>query len=123
MKSQGHYVGSLSVKLVACLFVMICLAIGAVGIILPIIPGLLFLALAAMIATRHFPSAEFWLRRNRSINGFLNTTDRFSDLSLGTKVQLGSLLCVKMIIDGTVFVIACARRLAGPWTGGPRRYR
>jgi hypothetical protein len=40
---------SLLAKLFAGIFIVICLAVGIVGLILPIIPGLLFLAIAAMI--------------------------------------------------------------------------
>ena len=111
MRKKKANIGSVSVKLIAALFVVICLAIGAVGIVLPIIPGLLFLALAALIVTRHFPSTEFWLRRSRTIGGYLDKTDGFFELDLRHKLMLGGLLCVKMLIDGIAYAAAAARTL------------
>lgn len=102
--------GNVSVKLIAALFVVICLAIGAVGIVLPIIPGLLFLALAALIVTRHFPSTEFWLRKSRTMDAYLDKTEGFFELDFRHKLKLGALLCAKMLIDGIAYVVASVRK-------------
>ncbi len=72
---------SLLAKLFAGIFIVICLAVGVVGLILPIIPGLLFLAIAAMIAARHSPSLDRWLRKNRVIGSYLDSGEGFLTLS------------------------------------------
>ena len=87
-------------KLVACALVFVCIVLGVVGLVLPIIPGLLFLAIAALIAARYFPSIGSRLRRNRTLGRHMDTADGFLDLPLWRKVQLSCLLCVKFVLDG-----------------------
>ena len=87
-------------KITASVLVVACLAIGVVGLILPIIPGLLFLAIAAVIAARHFPSVDARLRTHRAIDKHLNNAERFRTLSLPAKVQVAGWLCLKMVVDG-----------------------
>ena len=72
-------------KLFAGIFIVICLAVGVVGLILPIIPGLLFLAIAAMIAARHSPSLDRWLRKNRVIGSYLDSGEGFLNPKLATE--------------------------------------
>jgi uncharacterized membrane protein YbaN (DUF454 family) len=98
-------------KVIACLFILICLAIGAVGLILPIIPGLLFLAIAAIVAARHSPAFERVLRRSRTMSGYLDSTEGFLALSLSKKIQFGALLCLKMLIDAVAYVVSVVAKL------------
>jgi len=111
MKTKANFFENLSAKLIACLFILICLAVGVVGLILPIIPGLLFLAIAAIIVARYFPLMECWLRKSPTMGRYLDTTDGFLDLTFLGKVRFGSLLCVKILIDGIVFTISLTRKL------------
>jgi uncharacterized membrane protein YbaN (DUF454 family) len=98
-------------KLIACVVILVCLAIGLAGLILPIIPGLLFLGLAALIAARHSPALERLFRSNATLSGYLDRTEGFLDLPLGKKVQLGLLLCLKMLIDTVAFVVTFMAKL------------
>ena len=59
-------------KLIACVVILVCLAVGLAGLILPIIPGLLFLGLAALIAARHSPALERLFRSNATLSGYLD---------------------------------------------------
>ena len=74
---KSSRLNSLLAKLLTLMFVLICLAVGVVGLILPIIPGLLFLAIAAMIAARHSPSLDRWLWKNRLLRGYLDSGEGF----------------------------------------------
>jgi uncharacterized membrane protein YbaN (DUF454 family) len=98
-------------KVIACVVILACLAIGLAGLILPIIPGLLFLGLAALIAARHSPALERLFRSNATLSGYLDRTEGFLDLPLGKKVQLGLLLCLKMLIDTVAFVVTFVAKL------------
>jgi uncharacterized membrane protein YbaN (DUF454 family) len=111
MKSEANPLDNLTAKVIACLFILICLAIGAAGLILPIIPGLLFLALAALVAAKHSPSLDRVLRRNRTMSGYLDTADGFVGLPFWRKVQFGGLLCLKMLIDGIAYTVSVVTRL------------
>jgi uncharacterized membrane protein YbaN (DUF454 family) len=98
-------------KVIACVVILACLAIGLAGLILPIIPGLLFLGLAALIAARHSPALERLFRSNATLSGYLDRTEGFLDLPLGKKAQLGLLLCLKMLIDTVAFVVTFVAKL------------
>jgi uncharacterized membrane protein YbaN (DUF454 family) len=93
-----------SQKITALVLVLACVVIGLFGLVLPIIPGLLFLAIAAFIAAKHFPSVDARLRAHRAIDKHLNNADRFRNLSLPAKVQIAGWLCLKMMVDGLVLV-------------------
>ena len=105
MKSQARWVGSLTTKLVAILLIVICFAVGAVGLILPIIPGLLFVAIALMIVAHYFPSIGRRLKRNRTIASYLESAEGFRGLSLGKQLQYGCLLCLRLFVDAVAFCV------------------
>ena len=106
-------------ELLAGVFVLICLAVGIVGLILPIIPGLLFLALAAMITARHSPSLDRWLRKNRIIKGYLDSGEGFLNLSWMRRIQFVLWLCLKIFIDTIVLIFAF---VAGLLTFSVKKY-
>jgi len=108
---KSSRLNSLLAKLLAIIFVLICLAVGVVGLILPIIPGLLFLAIAAMIAARHSPSLDRWLRRNRLLRGYLDSGEGFLNLGWPGKIQFVVWLCLKIFIDTIVFIFALIANL------------
>lgn len=72
MKYRKNGPGHWPFKLIAAAVVLGCLAIGLLGLLLPIIPGLLFLAIALVIAAGHFPSIDATLRRNRTLGRYLD---------------------------------------------------
>lgn len=113
MDTEARRIGSLTTKLIALALIVICLAVGAVGLILPVIPGLLFVAIAVMIIARHFPSIDRQLRKNRTIRGYLDSANGFSGLSRQKKVQFGCLLCVRLLIDTVACFVSLVVKLLG----------
>jgi hypothetical protein len=120
MSSDTNQLGKLGTKLIALLAILACLALGAIGLLLPIIPGLLFLAIAAVIVAKHSPSMDRWLRRNATLGSYLDRADRIHDLPFAKKIQYGSLLCLKMLIDGVAFLVTLTAKLL---SFSARRYR
>lgn len=111
MKTNTAALAGLPAKLTAVLLIAACLVVGAIGILLPIIPGFLFLGIAALVAARHFPAMDGWLRRNRGLGRHLDRADDYLALGLWRKVQLAGLVCVKLTIDGLVALTAGVRKL------------
>ncbi len=99
------HIGSVASKLVAILLIVICVAVGAVGLILPIIPGLLFLAIALMLIASFFPTVDRRLRRNRTLRSYLERADGFGDLGIVKKFQYGCLLCLRAFV-GAIAVLS-----------------
>lgn len=86
-------------KIVAAVLVLACVAIGVVGIVLPVIPGLLFLAIAALIAARNVPWVEARLRAHRSFGPRMHRIDRFFGLSLLDQLRVVALIGAKGVLD------------------------
>lgn len=101
---------NLPAKLLACALALVLLTLGAVGLILPIIPGLLFLALAAIVLVKGFPSLEALVRQHRSMDRHLDRVDRMRRLSLGSKLRVAGLLCVKVLLDGLTVLRSAIQR-------------
>jgi uncharacterized membrane protein YbaN (DUF454 family) len=102
---------SLTTKIAVWAFVIACVAIGIVGLVLPIIPGLLLLAIAAVVLARRFPWLEARLRRHRAIGKHLDRSDAFLRLSVAAQVKVAALLCVKLLLDTLAVMTALASRL------------
>ncbi len=111
MSSETNVFDNVSAKVIACAVIVACLALGAVGLILPIIPGLLFLLIAAVVAAKLSPAFNRTLRQNETIRGYLDRTDGFVELPLGKKIQVAGLLCVKMLVDGLALLVVGVMKL------------
>jgi uncharacterized membrane protein YbaN (DUF454 family) len=102
---------SVSTKLVAAGVIVVCLLLGVAGLILPLLPGLLFLAVAAAVAAKLSPRFAEMLRQNDTLRGYLDRTEGFGHLAPGEKIKLVCLLIVKAAIDGVAFLVAAILKL------------
>jgi uncharacterized membrane protein YbaN (DUF454 family) len=102
---------SVMTKLIAAGVIVVCLLIGVAGLILPLIPGLLFLGLAAVVAAKLSPRFAQLLRQNETLRGYLDRTEGFGSLELGEKLKLSALLLAKALIDGVALLVAAVLRL------------
>ena len=111
MESETNPFANVPAKLIACAIIVACLALGAIGLILPLIPGLLFLGVAALVAAKLSPPFDRMLRQNPTLSGYLDRTDGFLDLPFGKKIQVACLLCVKALMDGLALLVSVVMRL------------
>lgn len=111
MPSETPVFDNVTAKLIACAVIVACLVLGGIGLLLPLIPGLLFLVIAAVVAAKLSPAFANALRQNPTLAGYLDKTDGFAELPLGQKVQVVALLCVKMAIDGIALLVAAVMKL------------
>jgi uncharacterized membrane protein YbaN (DUF454 family) len=102
---------NVTTKLIAAGVIAVCLLLGVAGLILPLLPGLLFLGVAAIVAAKLSPRFAELLRRNETLRGYLDRTQGIGNLTLEEKLKLVGLLVVKALIDGVAFLIAGAMRL------------
>jgi uncharacterized membrane protein YbaN (DUF454 family) len=92
-------------KLLALVILLLFVAIGMVGLLLPIIPGLLFLAIAAIIAARLFPPLGARMRQHRVFAAYMERTDNFWRLTLQGKVKFAFWLTLKLLWDSCVLLV------------------
>jgi uncharacterized membrane protein YbaN (DUF454 family) len=111
MKRDSRVLGRLTMQVIALLLIVLCFAIGAVGLILPIIPGLLFLAIALMLVAKFFPAIDRRLRRNRTIRSYLDSADGFGNLRWPQKIRYGLLLCLRLFVDAVAVCVYTVAKL------------
>ena len=105
-ETNTHSFDNVSTKLIAAGVIVVCLLLGFAGLILPILPGLLFLGVAAIVAAKFSPRFAETLRRNDTLRGYMDRTEGFNELPLDQKLKLAGLLFVKALIDGVAFLVA-----------------
>jgi|SRR5688572_7720360 uncharacterized membrane protein YbaN (DUF454 family) len=111
MQTDTHAFDNVPMKLVAAGVIVVCLLLGFAGLILPLIPGLLFLGIAAIVAAKVSPRFAEMLRQNETLRGYLDRTEGFGELPLDQKVKLGALLFLKAMIDGVTFLVGAVMKL------------
>lgn len=111
MSTDSAPFATVSTKFVAAGVIVVCLLIGLAGLLLPLIPGLLFLGVAAVIAAKLSPRFAQVLRQNPTLRGYLERTEGFGNLALGEKLELAGLLILKATLDGVAFLVAVVMKL------------
>ena len=111
MQADTHPFDNVSTKLIAASVIVVCVLLGVAGLILPLVPGLLFLAIAAFVAAKLSPRFGQTLRRNETLRGYLDRTEGFADLAVDQKLKLAGLLSVKALIAGVAFLVAGMMKL------------
>jgi uncharacterized membrane protein YbaN (DUF454 family) len=106
-----NQLGAVSAKFVAVIFILAFIAVGAIGLVMPLLPGVLFLALAGLLLARHFPSVDAWLRRNEQVSRHLDDANGFLDLPLPQKARLAAWYGAKMLLATATVIVAAARTL------------
>jgi len=93
-------------SLLALIILLLCLAVGMVGLILPIIPGFLFLILGALIAAKLFPAVDRKLRRYAWFRSYLEKSANFFMLTWRGKTQLICWFVLKALLDSILWIVA-----------------
>ena len=99
-------------KILGFVLILVFIALGILGILLPILPGLVFLLIAALIASRHFPALAFLLEQNRYARKCLRMSNSFLDLGYWDKTRLCFWGMVKISVDGVSWSV---RLLQSGW--------
>lgn len=111
MSSESDPFANLPVKLVAAVVVAVFLVVGIAGLVLPLVPGLVLLAIAAVVAAKHWPEFDRMLRRNATASRYLDEANGLAELPLGKKAQLACLLFIKALIDAVTVLISTVTKL------------
>jgi len=114
-------------KLIALLLLLLCVGLGMVGLILPIIPGLLFLALAALLASSMFPAFGLFVQRtpwlSKLLTPYLDNSRGFSRLSGQGKLRFLLWFSARVLVDSFVLLWRMLARVVDfASTDKPRRF-
>lgn len=104
-----------SAKVLALILLLLCVALGMVGLILPVIPGLLFLAIALMIGSTLFPALGRRVRNTpwlaRFLTPYLDSAQGFNKLHWRGKLRFVLWLFAKVFVDSFVLLWVALTRL------------
>ena len=102
-------------KVFALMLLMLCVLLGMMGLILPIVPGLLFLALACMMANNTFPGFARFVQRtpwlSKVLGSYLDSAKGFGALSWRGKLRFGVWVTCKVLVDSLVLLWQMLARL------------
>lgn len=76
------------------------LLLGVIGLILPVIPGIIFLFLALYVLTRLSRTVAAYAHSKPWFRQYLRHLHLAKGLSLGARVRYGALLTARGIVDG-----------------------
>lgn len=86
-------------RVIAMILILGFVALGLIGLILPVIPGVLFLFLAVLLATRVSRRVSQAAHANSWFRQHMHTWQTSARLPLGRKLALSALLIVKGMLS------------------------
>jgi len=99
-KNSENGVMPLLFKGAGLLLVGVLALLGLVGLILPIIPGILFLFLAALLLAKISSRFDTLLHRNENMRAWRRRWDSSNSLPLMKRVHLSLLLVARAVVNG-----------------------
>ena len=85
------------------------LLLGLVGLILPIIPGIVFLLLAVYVLTRISRRAAAYAHNQPWFNRYLRHLNAVDTLSVGERFKLGFLVMARSVVNGIEWCFAAIK--------------
>jgi uncharacterized membrane protein YbaN (DUF454 family) len=111
---------TLPAKVIACVVAAAFILFGVAGLVLPFIPGLLLLVLAAVVVAKNFPTIDGWLRKSRVLGRHMEWADTFYELPLKEKARLCAWVCGKVLVDTLALVGSAALKV---WSAAVEAFR
>lgn len=99
----------LAYKVLGVVLVALFLLIGLAGLILPIIPGILFLFLALYVLTRVSRRASAYAHSQPWFNRHMRHMNAADKLSIGERVRLGLLVVARGAVSGAEWCVAALK--------------
>jgi uncharacterized membrane protein YbaN (DUF454 family) len=106
-------------KMISCLVIAGLLLLGLIGLILPIIPGILFLFLALLLLTRVSGRAAAWAENHHWFNRQSRLWQRAGTLSATDRLRLVLLVGARSAIQCMQSLVALVSRNLS-WKKNPR---
>jgi uncharacterized membrane protein YbaN (DUF454 family) len=80
--------------------------VGAVGVVVPVLPTTVFLLIAAWCFTKASPRMEAWLRGHRVFGRYLSDWEQGRSIPRSAKVAAGLGMLSSVLIAGVVFEVS-----------------
>ncbi len=90
---------SLPMKIGFVVIITVCLILGVIGLILPVIPGLLFLALAVIFASKLSRRVAAWANQSPLFQHWSKHQKSMGALSMSQRLKLAFWVSAKYAVD------------------------
>jgi uncharacterized membrane protein YbaN (DUF454 family) len=98
-------------KLLALFFLGLCLVLGVLGVLLPLVPGVVFFGFAALIAAWLCPPLRRVLQRQPQLMPYFDATDGLSSLPWRQRLRVAAWVGVKFVVDSCRLLVEAVARL------------
>lgn len=102
---------TLPMKIVYVGIALLFLMLGIVGLVLPIIPGLLFLAIAMLLLARVSVRFDVWSRRDPRLQTFRQRMSAMSTVKMADRIKLAGWMTLEAFVQGTAYAVDKGRTL------------
>jgi uncharacterized membrane protein YbaN (DUF454 family) len=86
-------------KAVLIAVIGICLILGVIGLVLPVIPGILFLFIGAMLLSRLSTRFATYVKQNSWAQKWQKRGNSFREMNNGHRLKLSFLMAAKSLVD------------------------
>jgi uncharacterized membrane protein YbaN (DUF454 family) len=114
LKHEAGQVNSGQLRIYRILYLIggiLLVIIGAIGILLPILPTTIFLILASACFVKGSPRANQWLNNNKILGAYLKNYQDKSGLTVKVKVFSIAILWIMILISAFIFTEVLIIRL------------
>ncbi len=100
-------------KVFCIALIVFCVVVGLIGLILPIIPGFIFLFIAAILLARISSRFESFLTSNSKTRAWMQAADAINTLSVSQRIRLGFWLSARAITNSVEMVVQQFKKAMG----------
>jgi hypothetical protein len=100
------------VKILIAVLAVACLIVGLIGLVLPVIPGLVFLFAAILLLSRISPGLARWVKRKPEMNRLRVRFDAMGRLGWGERGRLAFWMVLGGVARGTAVAGSLIARTA-----------
>lgn len=99
-QKQSFNLASMVYKTLLIGVIVICGILGVIGLVLPIIPGVLFLCIAAMLLAKLSSRFAYYLKQNAWVQKWQRRSRSFKTLDTMHRIKLSFWMTAKSLVDG-----------------------
>lgn len=100
-------------KVLCIALIAFCVVVGLIGLILPIIPGFIFLFIAAILLARISSRFKSFLTSNSNMKAWMQRADTINTLSIFQRIRLGFWLSARILTNSVETVVRQFKKSMG----------
>lgn len=91
-------------KILFTVLALVCLIVGMIGIVLPVIPGVIFLIVAMLLLSRVSPRVARWVKQKPEMNRMQDRFDSMGRMRWGERLRLSFWMAMSGVVQGAVLI-------------------